>query len=441
MVCLFAMTILSPSCSLCMPLDFSGQNLRGRSFKGLDLTGANFSHTDIQGANFSHAILKEANFSYAQAGLKQGAVVSLFILSLILAALSGLASGFTGYLMTYFFQPKNLFGYPFPPTLVVLIILAIFFTTFTQQGAKAAFKALAVAVIVAAFIALSGALVSVIAVLGVIAGALAVAGSISIAGARAGIIAIAESLAVSGILAVVGSREMTRVVAESSNTILLGTELPAIALALVLQSLSAYIGWNAAFGSDRFASIQHITTTFSAIGSSTSFRSADLTDANFTSATLHGTDFRGATLTRTRWFQSQKLDSAKVEGTILTHSDVRNLLVTGQGRRELFIRLNFQGANLAGADLTNANLTESNLSQATLQGACLEQANLTKVQALGTDFRGAKLTGACLESLRVDRATQFDGVICDYVYLSSRQRERHPQVGKFAAGEFTNLFL
>jgi uncharacterized protein YjbI with pentapeptide repeats len=424
-----------------MPLDFSGQNLRGRSFTGLDLTGANFSHSDIRAANFTNAILRGANFSYAKAGLKRRAVIGLLIVSLILAALSGLASGFTGYLMTYFFQPKNLLGYPFPPSLVVLVILAIFFTVLFQQGTTAAFKALGVALMAASLVALTGALVGIIAVLGALAGALAVAASISVAGSTAGIITLAESLVVSGVLAVVGSREMTRVVAESSNTILLGTELPAIALALVVPSLSGYIAWQALSGNDRLALVRQIAITFTAMGSGTSFRSADLTDANFTQAMLKGTDFRKARITHTRWFQAQKLEYAKVEGTILIQPEVRDLMVTGQGQREFFIRLNFKGANLAGADLTQANLTESDLSEATLQGACLENANLTKIQAWGTDFSRARFTGACLESWNIDSTTRFDGAICDYVYWSSKPRERRPSRGKFAPGEFARAIF
>jgi hypothetical protein len=49
-----------------MPPDYSGQNLRGRSFKGQNLTGANFSKADIRGANFTNAILKDADFSGAK---------------------------------------------------------------------------------------------------------------------------------------------------------------------------------------------------------------------------------------------------------------------------------------------------------------------------------------------------------------------------------------
>jgi uncharacterized protein YjbI with pentapeptide repeats len=40
-----------------IPLDFSGQNLRGRSFKRQNLEGANFSYADIRSTNFTGATL------------------------------------------------------------------------------------------------------------------------------------------------------------------------------------------------------------------------------------------------------------------------------------------------------------------------------------------------------------------------------------------------
>ena len=419
--------------------DFRCVNLRGQSFKGQNLSGVDFSEADIRGTNFTNAILRSANFSYAQAGLNNYSVIGLLIISLALAALSGLASGFTSYLTVYFFQPTNLLRNPFSPGLIILAVLAIFLIILIQQGIKAAFGALAVTLIVASVVALSGALVGSIAVLGFLVGVLAVAISISVGGAKAAIITVAESLVVSGALATVGSKAMTKLLVEDSNTIFLGTELPAITLALVVPSLSGYIAWQALSGDEKFVPFQRIAITFITAASGTSFRAADLTDADFTSATLLGADLRKATITRTRWFQTQKLAYSKLEGTILIQPEVQDLVVTGQGQREFFIRLNFQGANLVGADLTHANLTGSNLSEATLQGAYLEQANLTKIQAKGTDFSGARLTGACIESWDIDSTTRLDEVICDYIYLSSKQRERRPISGKFAQGELAKL--
>ncbi|MFM6224755.1 MAG: pentapeptide repeat-containing protein, partial [Dolichospermum sp.] len=75
-----------------MPPDYSGQNLRGRSFKGQDLTGANFSQADIRGANFTNANLKGADFTGAKAGLQRRWVIGLLIITLLLSALPGLFS-------------------------------------------------------------------------------------------------------------------------------------------------------------------------------------------------------------------------------------------------------------------------------------------------------------------------------------------------------------
>ncbi len=87
-------------------------------------------------------------------------------------------------------------------------------------------------------------------------------------------------------------------------------------------------------------------------------------------------------------------------------------------------------ANLAGANLVEADLVEANLVGANLAGTI----------ALGTNFNGATLTGACLEDCQLDRETNLDNVICDYVYLKKNQLERRPETGNFTPGEFAKLF-
>ena len=116
------------------------------------------------------------------------------------------------------------------------------------------------------------------------------------------------------------------------------------------------------------------------------------------------------------------------------------MLFRSRGANKFYIGRNFKGANLAGADLKAADLTSADISGTNLEGAWLERANLTKTQALNTNFHEANLTGACLEAWNINSKTQLDGAICEYVYLLNNQKERRPNSGKFAPGEFTKLF-
>lgn len=213
----------------------------------------------------------------------------------------------------------------------------------------------------------------------------------------------------------------------------------AAAIAGTVTVLSSYIGWRTLTGDEKHSSFGEIAIAFAATGG-TSFRNADLTNADFTSATLKNTDFRNAILTRTNLHQTQKLDYARVGNTILIDAKVRDLVVTHRGAKQSYLGCNLKGANLIGADLNDADLTEADISGANLQQAWLERANLTKTQALNTNFHEANLTGACLEAWNIDSTTQLDAAICDYVYLLNNQKERRPNSGEFAPGEFTKLF-
>lgn len=88
-----------------MPQDFSGKNLRGRSFKSQNLRDANFSHSDIRGANFTNAQLRGASFSYAKAGLQHRLLTVIGSVSLLLFTLSGFASAVAGGVIGYLLSP------------------------------------------------------------------------------------------------------------------------------------------------------------------------------------------------------------------------------------------------------------------------------------------------------------------------------------------------
>ncbi|NJL21116.1 MAG: pentapeptide repeat-containing protein, partial [Leptolyngbyaceae cyanobacterium SM1_3_5] len=76
-----------------------------------------------------------------------------------------------------------------------------------------------------------------------------------------------------------------------------------------------------------------------------------------------------------------------------------------------------------------------------LSDARLIGARLLRTQALGAQLQKAKLTGACVEDWHINRETQLDDVICDYIFLKSGQEERRPSDSNksFAPGDFAKL--
>ena len=114
-----------------MPPDYSGQNLRGRSFKGQNLTGANFSKADIRGANFTNAILKGVDFTGAKAGLQRRWVIGLLIITLLLSALSGFFSVIIGtFIASYIFTDKS----NMIDAIVSLVIVTVFCIVTIRKG-------------------------------------------------------------------------------------------------------------------------------------------------------------------------------------------------------------------------------------------------------------------------------------------------------------------
>jgi hypothetical protein len=126
-----------------MPPDYSGQNLRGRSFKGQNLTGANFSKADIRGADFTNAILKDADFTGAKAGLQRHWVIGLLIATLLISALSGLLSIVIGGVITLIFDTKDFEN--FIVGIVALVVVIVFFIVAIRKGLIAGALAIAIA--------------------------------------------------------------------------------------------------------------------------------------------------------------------------------------------------------------------------------------------------------------------------------------------------------
>ncbi|MHC5750693.1 MAG: pentapeptide repeat-containing protein [Nostoc sp.] len=407
-----------------MALDFSGQNLRGRNFKGRqDLAGANFSYADIRGANFTNANLTGANFSHAKAGLQLHWAILLVLVSWLLSGLSGFLWAVNGYLVSRIFDTSGL-EFQIAGWAALIVLIAFFFITI-RQGVAAGLGALAVALAVVFAVVIAGTLAGAGTVTGVILGAAAIAGVIAAAIAIAGAIAGAIAAAVA-----------------AART---GARAAAVAVAGTLVSI--YISWRAMKGDQKhsLSLVRNIAIAFAATGG-TSFRGANLTNADFTQATLKSTDFRNTILICSRWYQAKMLDRVRPGSTYLQNSQVRQLLVTGQGQDKNFYRENLRGINLQKANLADASFIGADLSEANLQDANLSRAKLKQTQLDGTDLTGATLTGAYIEDWGITNTTKLHGVRCEYVFMRLPTKEDPDPLRKpdnkqevFADGDFANF--
>ncbi len=429
-----------------MPPDYSGRNLRGRSFKGENLADANFSYADIRGANFTGAILTGANFTGAEAGLQNRWVLLLVSLSWLLSGISGLFLLLNGTFVGFIFNSSGGLGNPFLAWVVLTVTVILYaYIIVIRQGIGVGLS-LAVAVTIAfsiaisiAFtgvrgfvmaLALSGALVVAGVVVGAFAFAFAIAAGRALAFAFAGAFAFTFAVVGAIILAVAAAG-----IVSYEHTLI-------FPVATGGSAISAYVGWRAMKGDEKYTLVKNTAVIFASIGG-TSFRSADLTDANFTEARLKSTDLRNAKLIRTCFHNTKLLDRIRPGNSYLKHSQIRQLILTGKGQDKNFDRFNLRGINLKGALLNDTSFNHTDLSRACLQDADLSRAKLVKTQLDYTDFTGATLTGVYIQNWNITHDTNFRGVKCEYVYMRLPTKENPNPLRKpdnnaevFADGEF-----
>ena len=433
--------------------DFRGTNLRGQSFKGKDLSGADFSEADIRGANFNDAILRGTKFCKAKAGLQRRWLSLLVLVSWLLSAISGFLSGFFGYLTALMFDSfsldKQISGGVFLVTLIVFFIVIIrqglgvaFFVALAFTVAAAVGLAFTVVITLTRAVAFVVALAFTVAITGAIAlaetftiaAAGAVAGAIAIAFTVVAFVALAFTGAIAGPIAKAASLTEALAITRAITRAITG----AAAIAAAISIVSTHLGWRTIKGDSREAWISTIALAFAATGG-TSFDNADLTDANFTEATLKSTNLRNANLTRTCWRNTKKLERVRLGTSYLQDQNVRQLLITGEGRDKNFDRQDLRGLNLKEANLANASFIDTDFYQAFLRDANLFGAKLVRANLERADLTGACLTGACIQDWSVTRSTKLYGVECKYVfmkYIDGDKRDQMPPKGEFKYGEF-----
>jgi uncharacterized protein YjbI with pentapeptide repeats len=184
------------------------------------------------------------------------------------------------------------------------------------------------------------------------------------------------------------------------------------------------------------------------------FSDANLSGANLSKAYLLGTDLGDVNLSRANLSSAEvteanlsganlsgaNLSGANLSGADLSRANLRKANLGYAGYDFYGINTNLIKSNLTGADLQGANLTGANLSGAEFYGANLIRATLSKIQAADAQFAFAKFTGACLEGWQYNNSTNFNGVVCDFVYSDSNRRKPYPVGRRFAPGEFTKVF-
>ncbi|MGK7953831.1 MAG: pentapeptide repeat-containing protein [Crocosphaera sp.] len=413
--------------------DFRGEDLRGQNFRGKDLSEADFSGCDIRGTNFKEANLTQTKFIKATAGLTLKYQILLLFGAIILVALSGFLSGWSGYYISWIFKGLST-EYRVLGWFYALSNIFLFCRISYKNGFMDGFlltSSIAAGLVLAGFFVTEAEVVSA-AVTGAFAFVLASAGVATFAGAFAFVIAFAFPLALAGALVV------TFAVGVGFAGAFVGAFAAVIAAPSIL--LACVIVYRTIKGNPRDAWLREFALAFASWGG-TCFYSAIVTDADFTNANLRNCDLRAKSLIRTRFEGVKHLDLARVEKTLLAQPNVRELLINpNMGYKKNYFKANLRGANLDDANLKEANLSQADLSEATFTNADLRDSNLTEVNAINTNFTHVYLTGACLEGWNIDQSTILDKIDCQYVYFLNNKQERRPSSGDFLPGEFSKLF-
>jgi uncharacterized protein YjbI with pentapeptide repeats len=389
-------------------IDLRKANLSGLNLSGFNLSKIDFSNANIRGTNFTQANLQDANFFEAEAGLQWHwrilKVLLLYILvfSVAVALLFALIIAFLPHFLI--FQDSvptsvsnGLIGFIF---LLQLIALG-FITIFSFKHREGFVEALKFVLDISDF--------------------------------YKPVLLISSTAISSGFLSILllGIAILAKLVTQNFTYWTAITYLLGLAGGILI---GAYVFYQTRVENNKSVSInKKIAVKISSVGG-TKFESADLTNAKFDRANLGNTDFRKSIIKRTSWVDAKYVDLAILEDTILSDSDVRNLLITAKTNKQDLSSKNFRGAYLVGVNLSNRDLSSCDFSDADLRETNLAETNLSKVQALGTNFQGAQLTGAFgIALMKVDEFTNLENVICKFAFPKIRNEE----IQTFEPGEFT----
>jgi hypothetical protein len=275
-----------------MNKDQSNKDLKNASFKNADLSNANFSGSDLRGADFSGSNLTGAHLMNTKIGITPGSTVFIFIVALIVSALSGyfaMLAGQTTQTMLASEDPNIRYS-----GILSLIVALVFILYSFWRGGSKAIRQLVIPVIIIAT------------VMGLI-------GYFSGMGTGMGMFYLGLSVILVTIMLVVGTVARTAAGALSnivfmvvaiagsvfSNTLGggIGTMILAVSCALISKK--------AMKGSEHHSVLARISE-FVTRKFGTSFRSSKLAGGNFSKAVIRNADFTNADISSVNWGDTKK---------------------------------------------------------------------------------------------------------------------------------------
>jgi uncharacterized protein YjbI with pentapeptide repeats len=461
----------------CRGMDFSGRDLGNVDFTDAILDGVDFSGADLRGAIFRRSSLIGANLANIRAGVAENKATSIAYFFSFLTVLTGLMIGLIGSSLTGLLTDRSpifssyreiAFWIPWSTVagLIAIGCSAIYGYTLLWKNPVIAILSsvlylIAIEIILPwmfVYACLPSArscesLETKMAVNSSARSAWALVGDMKMIVEGSAMTAVLQIMLANVCLSVF--RSILKSDRKTIISLFIGIAASLISMftaqapldiipgTIIISAAIIYLGWeignriNLQHPDYRYLdrAITYISTYYG-----TCFDRANLTDATLEAANLKNANLSRANLTRTNFYNSQHLQSAKRDRTILVDPLVCELSVTHQGRNRTYANCNLQGAYLVESDLQNADLTRANLNDADLSHARLDNANLTRILALNTNLTRVNLTGACIADWSIDRTTDLTDIHCDYIYLKSPTEERTPASGSFNPGGFTRLF-
>ncbi|MBC1189884.1 pentapeptide repeat-containing protein, partial [Microcystis aeruginosa BLCCF108] len=382
--------------------NFSGRNLQNLSFKDLDLTGADFSGADIRGCSFEGAILENANFSSVIAGLSRNQFLLLILSTVITIILTGslelLAIDYVNSHFSVFLrQFTGMMAVPFiwlTHLVVGLIVVAIaaginllilfLLWRLKQNQSKSLeilnlnhFGDIEAVQIYKPFHTF---------ILSLCWGLMTIS-------------------AIGSLFFLINSYSYTT--GNTINIIVLSLLLISFLFFLLLAIFATVTYTEIGFNGTSFNhTILNNSTFYQANLGLCYFVNANLDNCNFERANFTRVDFTDSSLIYTNW-KGIKIGGFSEYYGYLKNDNIRQLVVTRNGRDKNYrgldlTQLDLQGVDLSGADLRNADLSGSNL-----RNAKLNRANLQNAKVFGTDFSEAVISNCKLENLLIDDDTKF----------------------------------